>query len=110
MSFIPHTDADVREMLGVIGVGRIEDLFDEIPEAIRAGSLRRVPPGRSEMEMMAELGERARRDETELCFTGAGCYDHIPAAGTSPWRISMLARPPGGSEPGRCSSSTNTRA
>jgi len=81
MSFIPHTDADVREMLGVIGVDRIEDLFDEIPVDIRAGSLRRVPPGRGEMDMLALLAERARRDETDLCFMGAGCYDHhVPAA------------------------------
>jgi glycine dehydrogenase subunit 1 len=33
------------------------------------------------MDMLAELGARARRDEVDLCFIGAGCYDHhIPAA------------------------------
>ncbi len=81
MPFIPHTDADVREMLDVIGVDRVDALFDEIPEALRAGALKRVPEGRSEMDMLAHLGARARRDETTSCFIGAGCYDHhIPAA------------------------------
>ena len=33
MPFIPHTDADVREMLEAIGAPGIEELFDEIPPA-----------------------------------------------------------------------------
>jgi glycine cleavage system pyridoxal-binding protein P len=49
MPFIPHTDDDVREMLGTIGVERIEDLFDEIPQGLRVDSLTRVPEGLSEM-------------------------------------------------------------
>ena len=33
------------------------------------------------MEMVLELGQRARLDEVGPCFIGAGCYDHhIPAA------------------------------
>ena len=81
MPFIPHTDADRREMLDAIGVVSIDDLFDEIPAALRAGALDRVPEGRSEMAMLALMAERSRRDEIELCFVGAGCYDHhIPAA------------------------------
>ena len=81
MPFIPHTDADVREMLAAIGVPRIESLFDEIPTAIRAGALTGVPEGRSEMEMLRLLGERAAQDAGYLCFIGAGSYDHhIPAA------------------------------
>ena len=37
MAFIPHTPDDVRAMLATIGVGDIEDLFDEIPAGLRAG-------------------------------------------------------------------------
>ena len=81
MPFIPHTPADVRAMLDAIGVRSIEDLFDEIPEALRAGELKQVPSGRSEMEMLQLLAERAKQDETGPCFLGAGSYDHhIPAA------------------------------
>ena len=81
MPFIPHTDADVRDMLAAIGVPRIESLFDEIPAAIRAKALTDVPEGRNEMEMLRLLGERAAQDAGYLCFIGAGSYDHhIPAA------------------------------
>ncbi len=81
MPFIPHTDDDVRQMLETIGVARIEDLFDEIPADLRAGTLKETPAGRNEMEMLALLAERAKQDEIDLCFIGAGCYDHhIPAA------------------------------
>jgi glycine dehydrogenase subunit 1 len=81
MPFIPHTDEDVRQMLAAIGVSRIEDLFDEIPAALRTGELKHTPEGRNEMEMLALLSARAKQDEIDLCFIGAGCYDHhIPAA------------------------------
>jgi len=81
MPFIPHTKDDVESMLAAVGAARIEDLFDEIPVELRAGALKRVPQGRTEMQMLEVLGMRARRDETGPCFLGAGCYDHhIPAA------------------------------
>ncbi len=81
MPFIPHTAADVRDMQAAIGVASIDALFDEIPPELRTGSLTKVPPGRNEMDMIALLAERAERDRVELCFMGAGSYDHhIPAA------------------------------
>src|SRR5512140_1506861 len=81
MPFIPHTKKDVATMLDAIGVRAVEDLFDEIPQALRAGTLKQVPEGRSELDMLALLGERAERDRIDLCFAGAGSYDHhVPAA------------------------------
>jgi glycine dehydrogenase subunit 1 len=81
MPFIPHTADDVEAMLDVIGINSIESLFDEIPRAMRAGELTHTPPGRSEMEMVALLEQRAAQDAATICFAGAGCYDHhIPAA------------------------------
>ena len=81
MPFIPHTEEDVRRMLEVIGVGHIDDLFDEIPEDLRCGKLEHVPEGLSEMEVAALMQMRAREDGQPLCFVGAGAYDHhIPAA------------------------------
>lgn len=81
MPFIPHTEDDTRAMLDAIGVERIENLFDEIPKALRAGALDEVPEGVSEMAMLADLGARAARDAEVVCFAGAGSYDHhIPAA------------------------------
>ena len=81
MAFIPHTEADVAAMLAAIGVSRIEDLFDEIPQELRIGSLAGVPETLNEMEIGRLMSERARSDGTALCFIGAGAYEHhIPAA------------------------------
>jgi glycine dehydrogenase subunit 1 len=81
MPFIPHTADEQRLMLDAVGADSIEALFDEIPEHLRAGVLRHVPEGVSEMAMLAKLAERAAQDAAGVCFLGAGCYDHyIPAA------------------------------
>ena len=81
MPFIPHTEDDVRRMLEVIGVDTIDDLFDEIPQNLRAKTLAHVPEGLPEMDVAALMQARARTDGQPLCFIGAGAYDHhIPAA------------------------------
>ncbi len=81
MPFIPHSESDVAAMLKAIGVARIEDLFDEIPPALKIESLAKVPPGLSEMDVTRLMKERAARDGTPLNFAGAGAYEHhIPAA------------------------------
>ena len=81
MPFIPHTEEDVRHMLGAIGVSSIDDLFDEIPAELRVRSLQGVPEGMTEMEVGALMRSRAREDGEPVCFIGAGAYDHhVPAA------------------------------
>ena len=81
MPYIPHTRSDVELMLEAIGVGDIEALFDEIPSELSEDRSDALSPGLSELEMMLRMQERASRDEGNLCFIGAGCYDHhIPAA------------------------------
>jgi glycine dehydrogenase subunit 1 len=81
MPFIPHTEADVAEMLAAIGADSIDDLFDEIPEELRAQGLDGIPAGLSEMELTRLMQGRARADGQPLCFIGAGAYEHhIPAA------------------------------
>lgn len=81
MPFIPHTEAEIEAMLGVIGASSIDELFDEIPAHLQVDGLHNVPAGISEMAMLAKLSERAERDNAGVCFVGAGSYDHhIPAA------------------------------
>ena len=81
MPFIPHTEADVRAMLTAIGAGAIEDLFEEIPSALRLRALEGVPPGMSEMQILRLMQERAATDGLRSVFVGAGAYEHhIPAA------------------------------
>ena len=81
MPFIPHTQADVDAMLAAIGVSNIEDLFDEIPDSLRAGELSDVPEGLNEQQVTRLMLERAEQDGRPLCFMGAGTYEHhVPAA------------------------------
>ena len=81
MPFIPHTEEDIHAMLASIGADTIDDLFDEIPPALKSGKLKRVPPGLSEMEISRLMLERAEADGRYLSFIGAGAYEHhIPAA------------------------------
>ncbi len=80
MPYIPHTNEDVKEMLDAIGVTSIEQLFDEIPQSIRAGKLFHVPAGENEMAVLRDMAARAQQDSGALCFIGAGAYEHhIPA-------------------------------
>jgi glycine dehydrogenase subunit 1 len=80
MPFIPHTADDIARMLQVIGAQSIDDLFDEIPPALKTAALHDVPPALSEMEVGRLLTERALRDGRTLNFIGAGAYEHhIPA-------------------------------
>ena len=81
MPFIPHTEEDVRTMLEAIGASSVEDLFDEIPAALRADRLENVPPALNEMSAARLMQERAEQDGRYLNFIGAGAYEHhIPAA------------------------------
>jgi len=81
MPFIPHTEEEIHEMLAAIGAGSIDALFDEIPEALRAGRLTQVPEAASEMQVSRLMRERAEADGRYLNFIGAGAYEHhIPAA------------------------------
>ena len=83
MTFAPHTEDEIRDMLATIGVGSLDGLFDQIPEAVRLGRDLAMPPGISEMELVADLRGHAARDRNMddlVCFAGAGAYDHyVPA-------------------------------
>jgi glycine dehydrogenase subunit 1 len=81
MPFIPHTSEDIAGMLAAIGVERIEQLFDEIPDALQAGGLGAIPEGLDEQGITRLMLDRADKDGRPLCFVGAGAYEHhIPAA------------------------------
>jgi glycine dehydrogenase subunit 1 len=81
MAFIPHTEADVAEMLAAIGVASIDQLFDEIPASLRVRSLDGIPAAMNEMQIGKLMSARAQTAGRPLCFIGAGAYEHhIPAA------------------------------
>ena len=73
------TDADRQEMLAAIGVESVEELFRDIPEAVRFRGELDVAAGLSETEVYEHLRELAARNvscEDEVSFLGAGMYDH----------------------------------
>jgi glycine dehydrogenase subunit 1 len=82
-SYVSATDADRREMLATIGVASIEELFADIPAALRLERPLALDEGRSELEVFEELRELAGRNvstDDELSFLGGGMYDHyVPA-------------------------------
>ena len=80
MTYSPHTEADRSRMLAAIGVESVEDLFADIPEAVRARSFD-LPPPLTEQEVRAELSRLADRNRVpEVSFLGAGAYRRfIPA-------------------------------
>jgi glycine dehydrogenase subunit 1 len=77
------TEADRAEMLAEIGAGSVDELFEQIPEPLRLGRPLDLPDGLSESEVferLAALAERNADAEREICFLGAGMYDHyVPA-------------------------------
>jgi len=81
--FLALTDRDREEMLRTIGVTTVDELFRDIPAAMRLGRPLDLEPALSEQELSAHLAELAARnvDTTrELSFLGAGIYDHyVPA-------------------------------
>lgn len=81
MSFIPHSEADRREMLARIGVSDVRELYDDVPaELILDGDLD-VPEALSEWEAVRLLTGLAEENRALVCFAGAGQYDHhVPAA------------------------------
>lgn len=87
--FTPHTPQDVEAMLKAIGLSKIEDLFQEIPEKYRFPELD-LPAALTEMEVNQDLESIARANGNTsevLSFLGAGAYDHyVPAV------VDMLLR------------------
>ena len=82
--YLPHTDQDRRVMLDALGIRSVEELFSDVPDAVRFRGKLNIPPAMSELELMRHLGELARADghvDEYTCFRGAGAYDHfIPSA------------------------------
>jgi len=81
MPYIPNTNDDRRKMLDRIGVDSMDTLLSPIPDELRLKRDLDIPK-LSEVELLAEISELARKDaEGTLCFAGGGVYDQfVPAA------------------------------
>jgi glycine dehydrogenase subunit 1 len=78
MTFVPHSYAERSEMLRTVGVERLEDLVQDIPQGLRYPRLD-LPPPVSQLELAREMRALAARNsglQDRPCFLGAGVYRH----------------------------------
>lgn len=84
MRYLPLTDADRREMLGVIGATSVDDLFRDVPERARRAGLVDLPKRKGELDVERALSKMAAKNVSAGSvpfFVGAGAYrHHVPSA------------------------------
>lgn len=82
---LPNLDESfVSHMLKRVGAASVEDLFSDIPPAVRLDRKLRLPEGSPEYTVRRELQSRLSSNKTppgSLCFLGSGVWPHyVPAA------------------------------
>jgi glycine dehydrogenase subunit 1 len=81
MSFLTNSDFDIKQMLGVIGIDKFEQLIKNIPEDLKLNKELNLPESLSEYEVSELVQELADKNKLAISFLGGGVYDHyIPAA------------------------------
>jgi len=84
VTYLFNTPDQQRDMLQTIGAASVDELFEQIPPAIRLNRPLNLAPAAGEMELERELRGLASRNSgsgSRACFLGGGVYDHfIPAA------------------------------
>jgi glycine dehydrogenase subunit 1 len=80
VDFIPHDKKTIAEMLGVIGIKEIKELFKDIPKDLIIEKLN-LPLGLSEPDLLRRMEEISKQNKIySHSFIGAGCYFHyIPS-------------------------------
>ena len=74
--YFPHTEEDIQQMLEVIGVKSLDDLYAEVPEELKLGRDLNLPAGKSEAEIRRTFATLSAQNKQLVCFAGAGSYDH----------------------------------
>lgn len=79
-TYTPHTENEVKEMLNVIGISSLDELFKSIPTEYLLKNLE-LPSGLSQMEVEKELKKIASKNKVyPIILRGNGAYHHyIPA-------------------------------
>ncbi len=84
MRYLPLTDVDRQQMLGVIGARNIDDLFVDVPKAALLKDIVPLPKAQGEIEVhrhMQRLAEKNTPAGRTAFFLGAGAYrHHVPAS------------------------------
>ena len=78
-----HTASDVQDMLQVMGLHSVEQLFEDIPTQVRLHLELNLPPALSEWQLTRDVRAMADMNASTLThanFLGGGAYEHyIPA-------------------------------
>ena len=74
--YFPHTEEDLQAMLKKAGVKSLDDLYADIPEAIRFRKDYDLPEAVSEVEVRQAFDLLASQNKQLTCFAGLGVYDH----------------------------------
>lgn len=81
--YLPMTEADRREMLEVLGIQSVDQLFDDIPESVRFQGSLNIPKSMSEPVLTRHMKQLAGKNlslDQYPSFLGAGAYEHyIPS-------------------------------
>jgi glycine dehydrogenase subunit 1 len=84
MRYLPLTPSDRQAMLAAIGVGSIDDLFVDVPQAAQRAGLVDLPLAQGEIEVERALSRMAAKNVAAGSvpfFIGGGAYrHHVPAA------------------------------
>lgn len=81
MRYLPHTDSDIQDMLKVVGLDRLDDLFEMIPDKCRRNWPLDLPAALTEWELSGHMEKLAGQNAADWqVFLGAGSQaHHIPA-------------------------------
>lgn len=75
-SYFPHTEDDIKSMLGRIGVGSLDDLYSDVPDKFIYRGEYDLPDAMSEQQVRSFFESLDKKDLHLKVFAGAGAYDH----------------------------------
>lgn len=76
MKYFPHTADDLSEMLKVVGVNSLDELYAEVPEELKFNKELSLPSAMSEIEVRKAITSLSKKNKQLISFAGAGVYDH----------------------------------
>ena len=79
-AYFPHTEEDVKEMLGKAGAASLDDLYADVPPEVLFKGAYDLPESMSEEEVRDFFTALEQRDEPLKVFVGQGAYDHYTPA------------------------------
>ncbi|MBO8171264.1 MAG: aminomethyl-transferring glycine dehydrogenase subunit GcvPA [Bacillaceae bacterium] len=81
--YLPTTDQDKKEMLSMLGIDSVDELFDDIPEDVLFKGRLNIPEAMDEPSLVRHISGLAEKNadfSRYVPFLGAGVYQHyIPS-------------------------------